>query len=431
MIKFRNLLFSVAWDAKVVTNAYWVWGNQVTKTAPTGEYLSTGSFMIRGKKNFLPPSHLILGLGFLFRLEDGSVERHLGERKVLTQNEEDALSIEASEQSKDEVEVEIPDESDEEETKEDTATVQAADKENTSEQPESDENVQKNVSEGSKIQSVDSSDEEEDLKFPDTQIKIQHFAGTKINILTEPSNIENKLKDEDEDNVIYLGDDKPIILTSKGSKSRGNSESKNKKPKDQDKKVEFKDSKQQQLQQKRGQKSKLKKIKEKYKDQDDEERKLRMDILQSSGSSKDTKKNKKNKDGSSDVKRRPEPRQPRPVVPKEPGEEGDEEEPTVQADVDMIDSLTGIPVSEDELLFAVPVVAPYNTLSNYKFKVKLTPGTGKRGKAAKTAVAMFLKDRSVTPREKDLLKAVKDEQLARNIPGKVKLSAPRLQNLRK
>lgn len=63
--------------------------------------------------------------------------------------------------------------------------------------------------------------------------------------------------------------------------------------------------------------------------------------------------------------------------------------------------------------------------------MKLTPGTGKRGKAAKTAVAMFLKDRFVTPREKDLMKAVKDEQLARNLPGKVKLSAPKLQTLKK
>lgn len=44
---------------------------------------------------------------------------------------------------------------------------------------------------------------------------------------------------------------------------------------------------------------------------------------------------------------------------------------------------------------------------------------------------MFLKDRAINQREKDLLKAVKDEQLARNIPGKVKLSAPKLQNLKK
>jgi NFACT protein C-terminal domain len=58
--------------------------------------------------------------------------------------------------------------------------------------------------------------------------------------------------------------------------------------------------------------------------------------------------------------------------------------------------------------------------------VKLTPGSGKRGRAAKIALQMFLKEKGCTPREKDLLKAVKDETLARNIPGKVKLSAPQL-----
>jgi hypothetical protein len=34
----------------------------------------------------------------------------------------------------------------------------------------------------------------------------------------------------------------------------------------------------------------------------------------------------------------------------------------------MLDSLTGLPLPEDELLFAVPVCAPYTTLLNYKFK---------------------------------------------------------------
>jgi hypothetical protein len=42
------------------------------------------------------------------------------------------------------------------------------------------------------------------------------------------------------------------------------------------------------------------------------------------------------------------------------------EEVTVAADIDMLDSLTGIPVPEDELLFAIPVVAPYNSLHNFK-----------------------------------------------------------------
>lgn len=68
---------------------------------------------------------------------------------------------------------------------------------------------------------------------------------------------------------------------------------------------------------------------------------------------------------------------------------------------------------------------------HFRFKVKLTPGTGRRGKAAKTAVSMFIKDRTATQREKDVLRAVKDEQLARNLPGKVKLSAPKLQAYKK
>ncbi|CAG8698530.1 10699_t:CDS:2, partial [Scutellospora calospora] len=38
---------SKAWEAKIVTSAYWVHADQVSKTAPTGEYLTTGSFMIR------------------------------------------------------------------------------------------------------------------------------------------------------------------------------------------------------------------------------------------------------------------------------------------------------------------------------------------------------------------------------------------------
>ncbi|CAH1102827.1 unnamed protein product [Psylliodes chrysocephalus] len=409
------ICYSVAWEAKVVTNAYWVWGEQVSKTAPTGEYLTTGSFMIRGKKHFLPPSHLVLGLSFLFRLEDGSIERHKGERKVLNANEDDSISLADSEMSKDEVEVEILDESDDELVKtsdENTVNIEKTDATNN-------------------VDDEDSSDSEDEnnTKFPDTRIKIQHFSGTK-NIITESS--KEFEEEQNEENVIYLGDGKPIVIkpSQNNTRSRGCSESSYKKQRSMEEKVEMKNELKQQPA-KRGQKGKLKKIKEKYKDQDEEERKLRMEILQSSGTAKDTKKNKKNKD-SSDKSKKPAPKAPRIFTPKEPNEDNiDDDDTAVQADIDMIDALTGVPVTEDELLFAVPVIAPYNTLANYKFKVKLTPGTARRGKAAKTAVAMFLKDRAINQREKDLLKAVKDEQLARNIPGKVKLSAPKLQNLKK
>lgn len=86
--------YSIAWDAKVVTSAYWVKSEQVSKTAPTGEYLTTGSFMIRGKKNFLPPCHLVLGLSFLFKLEESSIPRHKDERRVRTFGDEEDVKIE-------------------------------------------------------------------------------------------------------------------------------------------------------------------------------------------------------------------------------------------------------------------------------------------------------------------------------------------------
>lgn len=124
-----------------------------------------------------------------------------------------------------------------------------------------------------------------------------------------------------------------------------------------------------QQQPKRGQKSKLKKIKEKYKDQDEAERKLRMDILQSAGSGKETKKSKKIKENQGNKNKKSIIQIPKPAFQKKVVEEdaaGDEDEPGVQVDIDMIDALTGVPLPDDELLFAVPVVAPYNTLSNYK-----------------------------------------------------------------
>jgi predicted ribosome quality control (RQC) complex YloA/Tae2 family protein len=39
---------SAAWDARIVTSAWWVYHDQVSKVAPTGEYLTTGAFMVRG-----------------------------------------------------------------------------------------------------------------------------------------------------------------------------------------------------------------------------------------------------------------------------------------------------------------------------------------------------------------------------------------------
>ncbi|XP_012286899.1 nuclear export mediator factor NEMF homolog [Orussus abietinus] len=418
--------YSVAWEAKVVVGAWWVNSDQVSKTAPTGEYLTTGSFMIRGKKNYLPPYQLVMGLGFLFRLEDSSIERHKDERRVRT-TDEDSGNVESAEFDK---EIELEGDSDDDDSI-DKTPLETIEEEGVE--------TERKIDERNKgVDLKDNIDEQTEQLYPDTQIKID-LSGPRMKIqvdnksLITTQNQEHDIEDK-EGNVFYLGDDKPITLKPNVNKKKKSpakvhwadkGEEKNEKQTGENKPNVLK----------RGQKGRLKKMKEKYKDQDEEDRRLSMEILKSAGAAKEDKRKNANKNvhGSKQQGKKknahPKVEVNKQVIPE--GDQAEEEDAGPGPDVDMLDQLTGKPVQEDELLFAVPVVAPYNTLQSYKFKVKLTPGTGRRGKAAKTAVAVFLRDKVITLREKDLLKAVKEESIARNIPGKVKISAPQIQKLRK
>ncbi|CAH1729386.1 unnamed protein product [Chironomus riparius] len=400
--------YSVAWDSKIVTNAYWVRSDQVSKTAPSGEYLSTGSFMIRGKKNFLPPCHLMLGLSFLFKLEDGSIERHKGERKVRKFDDDTASIMTEQEESiheDEEIRLESDGESDGDEQQEESSEKQ--------------EVAQKLTDLVIEEENEESSSDEDSNAFPNTHIKIEHNTG-KVDIKPDPKlerMMSESAKNEDEEATLIQA----APLKVKKMEKKLKPQKKNKQQQQQEQQ-EVKDDK---SGPKRGQKGKMKKIKQKYGDQDEEERALVMEILKSSGSGKDSRKTKKQEEEETFQKSKA--RNPQP----KPKQVEDADDTPINDELDMLESLTGLPADEDELLFAVPVVAPYQTLHNYKYKVKLTPGTGKRGKAAKMAVQIFLKDKTCTNREKDLLKSVKDEVLARNIPGKVKISAPQMLKVKK
>ena len=84
-----SLCHSVSWDNNLINKVYWVHSHQVSKTAPTGEYLPTGSFMIRGKKNFLTPFRLEMGLCLLFQVSDQTVQNHRYERRRRDLTEEE------------------------------------------------------------------------------------------------------------------------------------------------------------------------------------------------------------------------------------------------------------------------------------------------------------------------------------------------------
>ncbi|XP_068573922.1 ribosome quality control complex subunit NEMF [Cebidichthys violaceus] len=474
-----SVCYSAAWDAKIITSAWWVHHHQVSKTAPTGEYLTTGSFMIRGKKNFLPPSYLIMGFGFLFKVDEQSVFRHRGERKVKTVEEdmEDATSR-AAELLVEEEELIGDDSSNEDQGEEraigdggmgggnDGANGELA---TVPEEDNLEAEVEKSGEEDSEEEKEIKNEESEEFSFPDTTISLSHLQpsrnthnpgfkkelSTQVELdaqgrkhMTAKQRREEKKKKQKQEGCNT--EEKTEILSAgsavdQGSKGGGGPS---------------------QPPPKRGQKNKLKKIKEKYKDQDEEDRELMMQLLGSAGSTKEEKdKGKKGKKGKGkdEPVRKPAP-QKQPQKPRneeiaakkteqtiagegdegrQPGEEGgpaeqedkeddaDPDNPGAEEAEDLLTSLSGQPHPEDVLLFAVPVCAPYTALSNYKHKVKLTPGSQKKGKAARTAVFSFMKARDASTREKDLFRSVKDTDLSRNMPGKVKVSAPNLLAVKK
>lgn len=332
------ICYSVAWDAKVVTTAYWVKSEQVSKTAQTGEYLGTGSFVIRGKKNFLPQCHLTLGLSFLFKLEESSIERHIGERRVRTFDDEamdtkfNSMELESLKSN------ELADEGEQE-----VEILDSGDEENNDEEH------------------ADGDQSDGESQFPDTHIKIDHKTDTNPALPTLEKLISVTKETTD--------DDQAYIIHAAPQKVKLNKQKKNDKEARKGKKAQTNvehnddDDAPKSNQPKRGQKSKLKKIKEKYKDQDEEEKRIRMEILKSAG-------NKAKKPATkTDEKEKDETKPGKPVHIKQTQEDVvDEMDDAVAAgaDVDMLDSLTGCPVEEDEILFAVPVIAPYQALHNFK-----------------------------------------------------------------
>lgn len=57
-----------------------------------------------------------------------------------------------------------------------------------------------------------------------------------------------------------------------------------------------------------------------------------------------------------------------------------------------VDYLTGNPLPSDILLYAVPVCGPYNALQSYKYRVKIIPGTAKKGKGMFIHISLHMLD---------------------------------------
>ncbi len=397
---------SAAWDAKVVTSAYWVYPDQVSKTAPSGEYLTTGSMMIRGRKNFLPSQPLVMGIGWLFKLEEGSVASHLGERapRSLVLDDQRASRI-------------IDD------------TVEKEQNTNKNSKPTALEAFLDSSLQQTEQYTITSSGKPAKPKKPQA---------------TKQPIVHNKQEEEEEE--------------SQGPK--------------------------------RGSKSK-KAMKKKYKDQDEEERQLAMSLLQSDGKKKPKDKkarraerkakmaarkaqasgiknpeitqddienltarleldnvDEQDKSSSSTGRGPSQSTSKSSSISEDPADDSErieelmkEEGIEVLKDEDaekltpILDELTGLPRPSDTILAALPVCAPYQTVSSYKYHIKLVPGTQKKGKAYKQAIDVIkarmksTQTNDSTEKEVEMIKAISDKEGIEAMVGNVKLQVAGLQKL--
>ncbi|KAI1801754.1 hypothetical protein F4811DRAFT_440960 [Daldinia bambusicola] len=421
---------SSAWDSKAGMGAWWVNADQVSKSAPTGEFLTTGSFMVRGKKNFLPPAQLILGLGLMFKISEESKAKHVKHRlydlpeNLPNKQSSEATSSKAAAGSSEEPNAEH-DESDSEDSAIDIQE-EAERRENPlqpANQNDDEQESPEQTEESPPIQGMSSLTVSE---VPDAALTVDRQEG-------ETSGRDGDNPD-DPDEMATEADSTP--LTTGNSPSPETS----RKPTPQPQKKS--------QQPKRGQRTKAKKA-AKYKDQDEEDRAAIEALIGAAAGKQKAEAEAKAKAereaqraAALERRRAQHQRQQRETAEHEEVrkmmlEEGietlDAEE---AANLTPLDALVGAPLPGDEILEAIPVCAPYSALGRCKYKVKMQPGAQKKGKAVKEILDAWkaastkkgvVDEKSedkekMWPREVELFKALKPEEVVNIVPvGKVRV----------
>ncbi|GMF19489.1 unnamed protein product [Phytophthora lilii] len=428
---------SNAWTSQVIAGAYWVHADQVSKTAPAGEYLTTGSFMIRGKKNYIQPSRLEMGLAILFRIDESCISNHTrqGEGRSLR-----ASDPEEQDEGEDETPDVNPPKEQEHSVNKDTTTTES---EKVSKQEKA-HDVEKEVNVAPEDEEEETVEDEADVDPSQQQSQRE---GKKRLSAKERRDLKKGKLPSREDSI----DEQPPAQQ-KRAKGKDKGKDKGSTPAPQQKKSV------------RGKKGKMKKMKKKYADQDEEDRRLRMEALghvveeeqeddeQSNENDSAEQSGDEDGDAASESTTKAEASEEYIRQQREKKEKFLEEQEDEAEGADFFDAFTGEPLADDIVLFAMPMCAPYASLTKYKYKVKLTPGSQKKGKAAKQAMEHFFasnfkdeKDASksaphrpgeteeetqpdVNPIvvQRELMRCIPENELVNCMVGPVKISAPGL-----
>ncbi|KAL0227918.1 hypothetical protein RCL1_004061 [Eukaryota sp. TZLM3-RCL] len=367
---------SKSWDQKVSNSAFWVLGSQVSKTAPTGMYLPAGSFAIVGKRNSLETSPLVMGIALLFKLGDAeSILRHQGERRLkINENEEE---------SEDEIVV--------------------VEEKMMEEELDETEKLWEEAIESSKITS----------------------SSTIVEHVPEPSFTKEKPKQSSGKKQISRFERRAM----KKAKQLGIT-----------------------LEEYLARKQETADVEEAHDDVEEAHDDVEVSVA---GQSKPDESEEELTLDSSVIDDDVEPSSTVPVgvrcfncggphlranCPLEKLTAGEKRKRLAQdkqiedeilsqerqaliAEADL-SSLTHNPLPEDTLLYVVPVVAPWDTLKHYKYRMKITPGANKKGRAATSFIEAIARN-AANQREKELIKSLNPTEISALMPGKVSLSLPK------
>ncbi|KAH6705375.1 putative nuclear export mediator factor Nemf [Leptodontidium sp. MPI-SDFR-AT-0119] len=391
---------SSAWDSKAGMSAWWVNADQVSKSAPTGEFLPTGSFMIRGKKNFLPPAALLLGFGVLFQISDESKARHNKHRlqvdtPAVSQNAESTTIEQTPELGDDEGSV--PD---------DYQESDAEDEERKTSNP---------LQTQARLEPVISDGDAEQISAEIADLQVVEDVKLEPQGQPEAGDSDHEADSDDETTA-------PTPTTGTQTPS-ANPISTSSAPL------------------KRGKRGKAKKIAAKYKDQDEEDRALAQKLIGASAgvekAAVEAKAKEKREAELAFQKERRKAQHQRTqkemaeheAARKAMLEDGNDADDAEEEKMTSLDALVGKPLRGDEILEAIPVCAPWAAMGNYKYKVKLQPGTQKKGKAIREIMTRWVGDMTVKgkvdeasedpermwPREVELLKGWKVEEVTNTV----------------
>lgn len=446
---------SNAWDSKAGMGAWWVNAEQVSKSAPTGEYLPAGSFMIRGNKNILTPQPLTLGFGFIFKISEESKANHVkhrlhednephsggkGEHDLGRPNDSSTrggLSVDTALGNSRDIggDAKVPHDRLEGEAEDDQDEAEHGERQNplqTSRGNESDDESDMDEQPNGDIDHVTDDVSKLNVEEPGEAVMMSGALGKHTDEPETSEGVEKEAQDpngsvgeEAEDGQSETATEAPTEAPSVAATTASQQ------PKQKNAPV------------KRGQRSKQKRIAAKYKDQDEEDRAMYEQLIGAAkGREKAEAEARAKAEREADLKAREERRKQAQQKHKQKMAEQEEIRQLMLAEgvevlnddeeeaVTPLDILVGTPFVGDEILEAIPVCAPWAAMSKCKYKVKLQPGSIKKGKAIKDILERLKIDSAkkgnvdeqardserMWPREIELIKTVKPEEAHNVVP---------------